>query len=105
MEPSSADMPSSLAASMSTVAELLEGRIDTTAANGVHWGFHFALVAAVSLFPQLKTELEVLKSRHNADLTEGEAESLWIQVRVASDSLASHVPSLIACNPPDDAGE
>jgi hypothetical protein len=92
MVPSSADMSSSPAASMSTVAELLEGWIDATAANGVRWGFHFALVAAVLLFPQLKTELEVLKS-------------LWIQVRVASDSLASHVPSLISSNPLDDAVE
>jgi hypothetical protein len=33
-----ADGPSSLAASLSMVAELLKGRIDTAAANGVHWG-------------------------------------------------------------------
>jgi hypothetical protein len=30
------DMPSSLAASLSTVAELLEGHVDTETANGVH---------------------------------------------------------------------
>jgi hypothetical protein len=32
------DGPSSLAASLSMVAELLEGRIDTMVANGVCWG-------------------------------------------------------------------
>jgi hypothetical protein len=36
---------------MYTVAELLEGWIDTGAANGVHWGPYSALVAAVSHFP------------------------------------------------------
>jgi hypothetical protein len=36
---------SSLAASLSTVAELLEGRIDTATANGVCWGTWSALVA------------------------------------------------------------
>jgi hypothetical protein len=32
------DESSSLAASMSVAAELLESRINTVAANGVHWG-------------------------------------------------------------------
>jgi hypothetical protein len=36
------------------------------------------LVAAVSHFPELKTELEVLESRHSVDLTEDEAGALWI---------------------------
>jgi hypothetical protein len=58
---------SSLAASMSMTAELLEGRIDIGAANGVHWGSHSALVAAVLHFLELKTELEVLGSGHNMD--------------------------------------
>jgi hypothetical protein len=54
------DGSSSLAASMSMIVELLEGWIDATAANGVRWGSHSALVATVSHFPELKTELEVL---------------------------------------------
>jgi hypothetical protein len=58
---------SSLAASMSMTAELLEGWIDIGAANGVHWGSHSALVAAVLHFLELKTELEVLGSGHNMD--------------------------------------
>jgi hypothetical protein len=65
----SADGTSSLAASMSTTVELLDGRIDTSAANGVHWGSCFALDAAMSHFPELKTELEVLKSGRSVGLT------------------------------------
>jgi hypothetical protein len=72
----STDGLSSLAASMSMAAGLLEGWIDATAANGVCWGSHSAFVAAVSHFPELKTELEVLGSRHIIDLTEDEADAL-----------------------------
>jgi hypothetical protein len=85
----SADMPSSLAASMYTVVELLKGRIDAAAANGVRWGAHSALVAGVSHFPKLNSELEFLGSGRNADLTEDEADALWTRVRAASDSLTS----------------
>jgi hypothetical protein len=56
-------------------------------------------------FSKLKIELEVLGSRRSADLTEDEADALWIRVCVASDSLALHVPSSVACNPPDGVGE
>jgi hypothetical protein len=35
-----ADRPSSLAMSMPVAMELLEGWIDTVAANGVYWGAH-----------------------------------------------------------------
>jgi hypothetical protein len=101
----SADEPSSLAASMSTVTELLEGQIDVVASNGVYWGSHSALVAAVLHFPELKTELEVLGSERSLNLIEDEADALWIRVHAASDSLASHVPSSVACNPLDDMGE
>jgi hypothetical protein len=62
--------PSSLAASRSMVTELLEGRIDTATANGVRWVTQSVLVAALSHFLELKTELELLKFEHNADLTE-----------------------------------
>jgi hypothetical protein len=63
------------------------------------------LVAAVSHFPELRAELEVLRSRHSVDLTEDEVDALWIQVHAASDSLVLHVPSLVAHNPPDAVGE
>jgi hypothetical protein len=45
-----ADGLSSMAASMSMVVELLEGRIDTAATNTVRWGSHSALVAIVPHF-------------------------------------------------------
>jgi hypothetical protein len=72
----SADGPSSLATSMSTVAELLERWIDAMAANGVHWGSCSVLVAAMLHFLELKTKLEVLGSRCNVDLTKDEADAL-----------------------------
>jgi hypothetical protein len=53
----SADMPSSLATSMSTAAELLEGGIDAAAANGVCSGTCSVLVAIGLHFQELKTEL------------------------------------------------
>jgi hypothetical protein len=42
--------------------ELLEGRIDAAAANRVRWGTQFALVAALSYFLELKSELKLLGS-------------------------------------------
>jgi hypothetical protein len=62
--------------SMSTVAELLEGQIDTVAANVVRWGSHSALVATVSHFPELDTDLEVLGSGHSVGLTMDEVDAL-----------------------------
>jgi hypothetical protein len=70
--------PSSLAASMSMAAELLKGRIDTAAANGVYCGSRSTLVTAVLHFLELKTELEVLRSGCSADLIEDEVDVLWI---------------------------
>jgi hypothetical protein len=62
----SADMPSSLATSMSTAA-----------ANRVCSGSCSALVAVGLHFQELRTELQVLESRHSMDLTEDEADALW----------------------------
>jgi hypothetical protein len=95
----------SLAISLSTVVELLEGQIDASTANAVRWGTQSALFAALSHFLELKSKLELLESRHNADLTVDQADALWTQVRAASDSLASHIPPTVACSPPDNAGE
>jgi hypothetical protein len=47
----------------------------------------------------------VLGSGCNADLTEDEADALWTQVRMASDSLTSYVPSSVARGPLDGEGE
>jgi hypothetical protein len=99
------DGPSSLVASLSMVAELLKGRIDAVAANKVRWGTRSALVATLSPFLELKSELELLGSGHNANLIEDQSDALWPLVDVNSDSLASFVPSLVDCDPPDGAGE
>jgi hypothetical protein len=55
-------------------------------------------------FLDLKFELELLGSRRNADLTEDEADTIWTQVRMASDMLASCVPPSVAHGPPDGTG-
>jgi hypothetical protein len=64
------DESSSLAASLSVVVELLEGCIDASTANGVHWGTRSALVVTLSHFPELEIKLEQLRSTCNADLTD-----------------------------------
>jgi hypothetical protein len=79
--------------------------IFTGTANGVCWETRSALVAVLSYFPKLKSELETLGSGRNADLTDDQVVSLWPLVSAASDSLTSLVPSSFAGNPPDDAGE
>jgi hypothetical protein len=45
---------------MSTIAELLEGQVDTVAANGVRWGTRSVLVAVLSHIPELEAEAELL---------------------------------------------
>jgi hypothetical protein len=45
-------------------------------ANGVHWGGRYALVAIVSHFPKLETELEELGSRRSMGLIADEADAL-----------------------------
>jgi hypothetical protein len=87
---------SSLAASLSMVVELLDGQIDTTTTNGVCWGTRSTLVAAMSHFLELKSELQLLGSGCNVDLTEDQADALWTRVRMASDSL----PPVASGRPP-----
>jgi hypothetical protein len=99
------DRPSSLAVPLSMVVELLEVRIDPTAANRVRWGIRSVLTAVLSHFSELQSELELLRFRHNEDLTEDQGDALWTQVRVASDSLVSYVPPSVTCNPPENAGD
>jgi hypothetical protein len=64
-----ADGSSSLAASLSMVAELLKGRVDAVLTNGVRWGAQLALVAALLHLPELEAELELLGSGRNTVLT------------------------------------
>jgi hypothetical protein len=94
-----------MAASMSAVMEHLEGWIDVVAANGVRWGSCSTLVATVSHFPELDTDLEVLGSRHDAGLIEDDVNALCSWVCATADSLASHIPSSVAHNPLDSTGE
>jgi hypothetical protein len=60
---------SSLAVSLSSATDLIEGCVNVEAANGVYWGAQLALTAALSHFPELEPELELLGSRYNVDLT------------------------------------
>jgi hypothetical protein len=96
---------SSLAPLLSSTTELIEDRVDTAAANGVRWGTRLVLVATLSHFPEFETELVLLRSGRNADLTEDQVDALWTQARQASESLASFIPSLVACGSPDSMGE
>jgi hypothetical protein len=58
----SANGPSSLAASLSSVAELLKDIIDAKTANGVCWGTRSALSTTLSHIPELGAELELVGS-------------------------------------------
>jgi hypothetical protein len=53
----------------------------------------------------MEPELELLGSKHNADLTEGQLEAFWAQTRWASESLLLRVPPSVACSPPDGTRE
>jgi hypothetical protein len=97
--------PSSLATSLSMAEEVVENRINTVTANGVRRGTRSTLVVALSYFPKLKSKLELLGSRWNADLSDDQADALWPLVSMASDSLVSLVPSSFACDPLDDTEE
>jgi hypothetical protein len=59
----------------------------------------------MSHFLDLDADLEVLGFRRSTGLTEDEVDVVWSWVRVATDSLVLHVPSSVACNPLDSAGE
>jgi hypothetical protein len=56
-------------------------------------------------FPELDADLEVLGSERSVGLIDNEVDALWSHMRVAVDSLSSHVPSAVAHNPPNSAGE
>jgi hypothetical protein len=91
--------------SLSSAAELIDDHIDAVATNGVHCGTRSALVAAMSYFLELGTEMELHGPEHNADLTEDQVDALWTQARQDSDLLALFVPLLIARGAPNGTGE
>jgi hypothetical protein len=68
--------PSSLAASLSMVLELLDGRINTVATNGVRSWTRSVLVAALSHFLELNSMLVLLESGRNVNLTEDQVDAL-----------------------------
>jgi hypothetical protein len=63
------------------------------------------LVATLSHFLELKTELELLGSRHSVDLIEDQADALWSLVSAALNSSALLIPSTVTCDSPDRMGE
>jgi hypothetical protein len=71
-----ADGTSSLAVSLSSTMELLEGHIDDVTINGVCWGTQSALAVALLHFLEIGTELELLGFRRNADLKEDQVDAL-----------------------------
>jgi hypothetical protein len=98
------DETSSLAASLSSVVDLIEGRVDVLAANGVHLGARLALAASLSHFPKSGPELELLGSGHNVDLIEGQLDALWALTLQASKSLAINILPSVAHDSLDDIG-
>jgi hypothetical protein len=59
-------------------------------------------VAILSHFPKLELELELLRSKRDADLSHDQEDALWPLVFMALDSLVSLIPSSLARDPPDD---
>jgi hypothetical protein len=100
-----ADGPSSLAASLSMVVELLESRVDIATANRVCWVTRSVLVATLSHFPELEAKLELLRSGRNTNLAEDQVDALWTRMRLALDSPVSHVLPSVAPSPSDGVGE
>jgi hypothetical protein len=70
------DEPSSLVMSLSMAAKMVEGRINNAGANGVRWGTRPVLVTALSHFPELKSELELLRSGQSVDLSDDQVDAL-----------------------------
>jgi hypothetical protein len=70
------DETSSLATSLSSAVEQIKDCIIATATNGVCWGTQSMLVATLSHFPELGTELELLGSGCSMDLMEGQVDAL-----------------------------
>jgi hypothetical protein len=67
-------MPS-LAVVLSPSTELIDGRVNVVAINGVHWRAWLVLTTALSHFPERESELELLGSGYNTDLTKDEMEA------------------------------
>jgi hypothetical protein len=64
--------------------------MESAGAPDLHW------VLPCRAFLELKSELELLGSERNADLTNDQVDAFWPLLSVASDSLALLVPSSFA---------
>jgi hypothetical protein len=96
---------SSLPVSLSSATDLIEGRVNATATNKVHGGGGgLALTTALSHFPELEPEVELLGYGCNADLTKGQLDAHWTQTHQASESLSLRIPPSLVCNSPDGTG-
>jgi hypothetical protein len=67
---------SSLVASLAMAVEEVEKWVNAVATNGVWWGTQSTLVTALSHFPELEPELELLGSGRDADLSDSQADAL-----------------------------
>jgi hypothetical protein len=65
----------SLATSLSSAMDLIEGCIDVAVANRVHCGARLALTAALSHFAELEPEVELLGSGYIVDLMNGQMDA------------------------------
>jgi hypothetical protein len=55
-------------------------------------GAQLVLTVALSYFPKLEDELDLLGPGYNADLSSDVMETLWTQIHQASESLSSCIP-------------
>jgi hypothetical protein len=99
------DETPSLVVVLSPSTELMEGHVNATAINRVHWGARLALTAVLPHFPLLEPEFELLGSGYNVNLMKDEMEAFWTQTRRASESLPSRVPLLATRSPPNADGD
>jgi hypothetical protein len=91
--------------SLSSAMKLIKNRVIVVAANEARWGTQSVLSAAFLHFPELESELELLGSGRNTDLTKDQVDALWTQTRQASESLASFSPPSGTRGSPNGTGE
>jgi hypothetical protein len=63
------------------------------------------LATAVTHFPELGADVELLRSERNMDLMEDQVDALWTQTRQSSESLVAFIPPSVAHGSPNDMGE
>jgi hypothetical protein len=68
-------------------------------------GTRSALATTLLHFSELGTELELLGSEHNMNLTKDQVDAFWTQLCYVSESLASFIPPSVACGSLDGTRE